>query len=250
MCEHYIARGLCTDFPDWTIAVAGCESCVKIGYDYGRSVTGVEHEVEPDLNEEDQVLVPDPQEERMMVATSSEVCTAVCIDFFLRLFKYRGLDSCLESVIVICILWLQVLKELGLDAVDLLDDEGIDMGMDKDSVRYSTAQRQLNKHTRATRVQHACDTRATRVRHACDTRARVLNFTTHVRARAHYAYVMNASTNYTCTMCTYNMALYVYILYSFFGLLLLQRRRPSQVCTVIVTQCQLQRCERVLTKAG
>ena len=135
MCEHYIARGLCTDFPDWTIAVAGCESCVKIGYDYGRSVTGVEHEVEPDLNEEDQVLVPDPQEERMMVATSSEVCTAVCIDFFLRLFKCRGLDSCLETVIVICILWFQALKELGLDAVDLPDDEGIDMGMDKDSDR-------------------------------------------------------------------------------------------------------------------
>ena len=36
---------------------------------------------------------------------------------------------------------------------------------------YSTAQRQLNKHTRATRVRHACDTRATRVRHARDTRA-------------------------------------------------------------------------------
>ena len=43
---------------------------------------------------------------------------------------------------------------------------------------YSTAQRQLNKHTRATRVQHAWDTRA-----------RVLNFT-YVRARAHYAYVI------------------------------------------------------------
>ena len=147
MCEHYIARGLCTDFPDWTIAVAGCESCVKIGYDYGRSVTGVEHEVEPDLNEEDQVLVPDPQEERMMVATSSEVCTAVCIDFFLRLFKCRGLDSCLESVIVICFLWLQVLKELGLDAADLLDDEGIDMGMDKDSDRSAPDSRSIVSHS-------------------------------------------------------------------------------------------------------
>ena len=53
----------------------GCESCVKIGYDYGRSVTGTEHEVEPDLNDEDQILVPDPQEERTMVATSSGVRT-------------------------------------------------------------------------------------------------------------------------------------------------------------------------------
>ena len=49
---------------------------------------------------------------------------------------------------------------------------------------YSTAQRQLNKHTRATRVEHACDTRATRVGHACA----CTKF--YVRARAHYAYVI------------------------------------------------------------
>ena len=89
MCEHYIARGLCVDFPDWTIAEAGC---VKIGYEYGRSVAGVENEVEPDLNDEDQILVPDPQEERTMVATSSGVRTVdtntvVCL-----------MDFCLQSV--------------------------------------------------------------------------------------------------------------------------------------------------------
>lgn len=68
------------DFPDWTIAGEGC---VKIGYDYARSVTGMEDEVEPDLNEEDQVAVPDSQEENTMVATSSEVCTAVsCFDLY------------------------------------------------------------------------------------------------------------------------------------------------------------------------
>lgn len=78
MCEHYIARGLCTDFPDWSIAAAGSEASLKIGYEYGRLVTGEEQEMEQqiDLIDEeagsDQVA-PDPQEERSMVATSSEV---------------------------------------------------------------------------------------------------------------------------------------------------------------------------------
>lgn len=52
---------------------------MKIGYEYGRSVTGEELEIQLDFDEEavhtdgDQV-VPDPQEERSMVATSGEVC--------------------------------------------------------------------------------------------------------------------------------------------------------------------------------
>ena len=90
MCEHYIAHGLCTDFPDWSIAAAGSEASVKIGYDYGRSVTGEEQQIEPDLDEEvvgtdggDQV-VPDPLKERTMVATSAEVYTYLF--FCLRLF--------------------------------------------------------------------------------------------------------------------------------------------------------------------
>lgn len=78
VCEHYISHGLCTDFPDWSIAAAGSEVSVKIGYKYGRSVTGVEQEIEPGLDEEavlsdsDQI-VPDPQEERSVVVTSAEV---------------------------------------------------------------------------------------------------------------------------------------------------------------------------------
>ena len=28
------------DFPDWTIAAPGTESLLKIGFEYGRSVTG------------------------------------------------------------------------------------------------------------------------------------------------------------------------------------------------------------------
>ena len=66
MCEHDIARGLCIDFPDWSIAAADSEASVK------------EQQIEPDLNEEaihadgDQV-VPNPQEERSMVAISAEV---------------------------------------------------------------------------------------------------------------------------------------------------------------------------------
>ena len=81
ICEHYIARGLCTDFPDWSIAPAGSEASLKIGYDYGRLVTGEEHQLDLDQVEEavdtdsDHVhVVPDPQEERSMVSTSAEVC--------------------------------------------------------------------------------------------------------------------------------------------------------------------------------
>ena len=84
MCSHYTAHGLCTDFPDWAIASVGTESLLKIGYDYARLVTGVEHQIEPDLVEEsmsiesdvDQV-VPDPLEEKTMVATSAEVHEAI-----------------------------------------------------------------------------------------------------------------------------------------------------------------------------
>ncbi len=78
MCEHYIARGLCTDYPDWTIAAAGSKSNLRIGYAYGRYVTGVE-QVEPEFSESPEAvhdsdqIVPDPQEERSMVATSAEV---------------------------------------------------------------------------------------------------------------------------------------------------------------------------------
>ena len=81
MCEHYIARGLCSDFPDWSIAAAGSETNLKIGYEYGHCVTGVRQEIEPhllepDLNEEaarsDQV-VPEFLVDKSMVTTSAEV---------------------------------------------------------------------------------------------------------------------------------------------------------------------------------
>ena len=78
ICEHYIVRGLCDDHPDWLIAAPGSETSVKIGYEYGHSVTGEEQQIKLNLDKEafhtdsDQV-VPDPQEERSMVATSAEV---------------------------------------------------------------------------------------------------------------------------------------------------------------------------------
>lgn len=80
MCEHYIARGLCTDFPDWSIAEAGSEASLKIGYDYGRFVIGEKLQIEPDLDEDavhtdDDQVVPDPLEEKSMVVTSAEVHT-------------------------------------------------------------------------------------------------------------------------------------------------------------------------------
>lgn len=73
MCEHYIARGICTDFPDWLIAAAGSEASVKIGYDYGRIVTGEKLEIELDLEEEAVLTggdqeVPNPLEEEFTVA--------------------------------------------------------------------------------------------------------------------------------------------------------------------------------------
>ena len=80
MCEHYIARGLCTDFPDWSIAAAGSEASLKIGYDYGRFVTGEKLQIEPDFDEEavrtdENQVVPDPLEEKSMVLTSAVVHT-------------------------------------------------------------------------------------------------------------------------------------------------------------------------------
>lgn len=92
MCEYYISSGLCIDFPDWSIAAAGSEANLKIGYEYARMVTaeeqevaGEEQEVERQINliEEatDDQIVPDPQEERSMVATSSAVRIYMCTNF-------------------------------------------------------------------------------------------------------------------------------------------------------------------------
>ena len=94
MGEHYIANGLCTDFPDWSISAAGSEANLKIGYDHGRFVTEEEQEIEPDLDEEavhphDDQLVPDPQEERSMVATSAEVYTNV-LGFLSQIIPIRN----------------------------------------------------------------------------------------------------------------------------------------------------------------
>ena len=83
MCEHYIARGLCTDFPNWLIAAAGSEASVKIGYDYGGIVTGEKLEIELDLEEEAVLTggdqeVPNPLEEEFMVAIEVHA-TFICL---------------------------------------------------------------------------------------------------------------------------------------------------------------------------
>lgn len=122
MCEHYIGHRICTDFPDWSIAPAGSEAALKIGYDYGRSVTGVELEIEPDLDEEvvqpdsDQ-QVPDLQEERSMVATSAEV-NIMCMSQVAQNTSY--FIHCLR--VIYHFVTFQALQELGLDDVDLVDE--------------------------------------------------------------------------------------------------------------------------------
>ena len=73
VCEHYIARGMCSDFPDWSIGAPGSEKLVKIGYDYGRSVTGMDQEVE--VTEDAAAAIDsDPLcQEMTLVATSGQV---------------------------------------------------------------------------------------------------------------------------------------------------------------------------------
>ena len=96
---------------------------MKIGYDYGRMVTGEEQPIEPDLTEEamqadGNQVPPDPLDEKTMVVTSagSEVilvsngCNTILGFFFVLLF------TMFHSVL------LQALVELDLDAVDLVDD--------------------------------------------------------------------------------------------------------------------------------
>lgn len=100
--------------PDWTIAAAGSEDSIKIGYNYRRMVTGEEQQIEPDLTEEavqaagDQE-VPDPLDEKTMVVTSAEV-------MFVSDCSTTLLFTLFHSVLV------QALVELNLDAVDLVDD--------------------------------------------------------------------------------------------------------------------------------
>lgn len=72
VCEHVIVHGLCSEYSDWSIAAAGSEKSVRIGYDYGRSVTGME---QVEINEdavviEDAVMDSDPSG---VVATSTMV---------------------------------------------------------------------------------------------------------------------------------------------------------------------------------
>ena len=65
-------HGLTSDYPDWSIAATGS---VKIGYEYGRHVTGVDANFDLDLHEEQTSSAPDLQEEgTMAVSMSDEVC--------------------------------------------------------------------------------------------------------------------------------------------------------------------------------
>ncbi len=78
VCEHYIGRGITSSYPDWTIAAAGTETNLKIGYEYGCSVAGVAH-FEVDFNEEMAAnetvpdIIDDIIDESSIVAMSAEV---------------------------------------------------------------------------------------------------------------------------------------------------------------------------------
>ena len=87
-------------------------------------MTGEEQQIEPDFNEEAMRTdsdVPDPQEERSMVATSAEVYTCFLVSDCSFIYRFFLCFAVLQSAI--ChIVWLQALEELGLDAVDLVDE--------------------------------------------------------------------------------------------------------------------------------
>ena len=79
---------------------------MKIGYDYGRLVTGEKLEIEFDLEEEavftggDQE-VPDPLEEESMVATSAEVHT--CFICFSIIVYFMDISLfCCSQVFILC----------------------------------------------------------------------------------------------------------------------------------------------------
>ena len=81
VCEHYVSHGLCTDYPDWSIAAAGSESLVKIGFEYGRSIIGEELMVDLDHYENDQTAV-DPQEEGALVTSSNGLLEELGLDAY------------------------------------------------------------------------------------------------------------------------------------------------------------------------
>ena len=70
-----VAHGICTDFTDWSIAPESSSDPARVGYDYGCYLTGKVQTTEGDLEEEalNNLIVSDPLEETMMVATSAEV---------------------------------------------------------------------------------------------------------------------------------------------------------------------------------
>lgn len=70
-------------------------------------MTGEEQQFEVDLNEEamdtdSNQVVPDSQEERSMVTTSTEVCTC----FFLRFFKYYSLFNGVKNCERVLCAWM------------------------------------------------------------------------------------------------------------------------------------------------
>ena len=94
---------MCADFPDWSIAAAGFWERCQNWHDYRHLVTGKEQQI--DLNEDDNQVVPDPLEERTMVATSADI----------YLWRIYFLLTVFHSV------WLQAV-ELRLDAANLVDE--------------------------------------------------------------------------------------------------------------------------------
>ena len=67
----------CTDFPDWSITATGSESLVKIGFEYGRSITREELKIDLDNYEENDQTTPYLHDDRTMVTMSAEVCVQI-----------------------------------------------------------------------------------------------------------------------------------------------------------------------------
>ena len=72
--KYYVAHGVCTEYPDWSVSAPGTESLVKIGFDYARAITGEGLSVDLDSFEQ-QASDTAPRLDDETVTIANQVCT-------------------------------------------------------------------------------------------------------------------------------------------------------------------------------